>query len=400
MPLSDAAIRKAKAKPAPYKLTDGAGLHLLISPEGSRYWRLAYRFQGKQRTLALGVYPSTSLADARIAKDEAKRLLAAGTDPSRHKKDKKRAALLEASNTFEVVAREWLEKQSGAWTDRYLTLVTTRLESDVFPEIGKQAIVNIEAPDLLDLLRKVESRGALDIAKRLKQTAGQIFRFAIATGRAKRDPAADLKGALKSPGRSKHHSAISAKDLPQLLKNLEKYDGEEKTRLAIMLIILTFVRTSELRAAKWDEIDFEAKLWHIPEERMKMRRSHIVPLSKQAIEALKRLKTLSGISDRIFPSPSIEGYMSNNTMLFAMYRMGYHGRATIHGFRSVASTKLNEMGFNSDWIEKQLAHDDRNAVRAAYNRAQYLPERSRMMQHWADYIETLTANVSDQVAAQ
>jgi integrase len=283
------------------------------------------------------------------------------------------------------VAREWCENQRDGWTGRYHDQVVTRLEDDVYPEIGLRPIAEIEPPELLAVLRKVEKRGALEIAKRLRQTVGQIFRYGIVTGRANRDPLVDLKGAL----RQAHHKAMPREDLPEFLRALSAYDGAARTRLALRLAVLTFVRTTELRAARWDEVDLEAAEWRIPAERMKMRAPHIVPLSRQAVETFAELRSIAGRNDYVFPSPGAEGFMSNNTILFAMYRMGFHGRATVHGFRAVASTLLNEMGFHPDWIERQLAHDERNQVRAAYNHAQYLPERRRMMQQWADCLDDL-----------
>jgi integrase len=330
-----------------------------------------------------------SLAEARTARDAAKKLLACDVDPSQARKEQKRAARLSAENTFEIVAREWCENQMEGWTARYHDYVVTRLEADVFPEIGSRPIADIEPSELLAILRKVEKRGALDIAKRLRQTVGQVFRFGIVTGRAKRDPSIDLKGALRASGRQAHHKAMPREDLPEFLRALSAYDGEARTRLGPRLAVLTFVRTTELRAARWDEVDLEAAEWRIPAERMKMRAPHIVPLSRQAVETFAELRSIAGRSAYVFPSPGAEGFMSNNTMLFAMYRMGFHGRATVHGFRAVASTLLNEMGFHPDWIERQLAHDERNKVRAAYNHAQYLPERRRMMQQWADCLDDL-----------
>ena len=390
MPLTDVVCRKTKPSARPRKLSDGGGLHLLVDPRGGRYWRMAYRFAGKQKTLALGTYPAVSLADARAGRDEAKRRLTAGIDPSQARKEERRVAKFSAGNTFEALAREWHENQRDGWTPGYAKHVMVRLNVDVFPAIGSRPIAEIEPPELLDLLRRVEARGALDIAKRLRQTIGQVFRYAVATGRARRDPAADLKGALKSAGRQQHHKAMLREELPGFLRALSEYDGEPRTRLALRLMTLTFVRTTELRAARWEEFDVGAGEWRIPAERMKMRTPHIVPLSQQAIEVLNELRPLTGNSPFLFPSKGAEGFMSNNTMLYALYRMGYHRRATVHGFRAVASTLLNEMGFHHDWIERQLAHDERNKVRAAYNHAQYLAERRRMMQHWADFLDGLT----------
>jgi len=389
MPLTDVVCRKIKSSPRPRKLSDGGGLYLLVDPKGGRYWRLAYRFGAKQKTLAIGIYPTVSLADARAARDEAKRQLAEGIDPSQARKKGRLAAKLSAENTFEALAREWHENKKQGWVSRHAWNVMRRLEADVFPTIGSRPITDIEAPEILEMLRKVEARGALDIAKRLLQTVGQVFRYAIATGRARRDPAADLKGALKSSGRQQHHKAMPREEFPGFLRALSSYNGEPRTRLALRLMTLTFVRTTELRAARWDEFDLEMQQWRIPAERMKMRAPHIVPLSRQAVETLKELRPLSGNSPFLFPSKGAEGYMSNNTMIYALYRMGYHRRATVHGFRGVASTLLHEMGFHQDWIERQLAHDERNKVRAAYNHAQYLAERRQMMQHWADYLDGL-----------
>lgn len=390
-PLSDISLRKLKPQAKPLKQFDGGGLYVLVSPNGARYWRLDYRFNGKRKTLAIGVYPNVSLAEARDARAAAKKLLAACTDPMQAKRERKRAERLSGENTFEALARDWHENYKGGWTENYAAHVLRRFEADIFPEIGSRPIAEIEPPELLDVLRKVEKRGALDIAKRLRQTVGQVFRYGIQIGRAKRDPSADLKGALKAAGWQQHHRAMPREELPEFLRALSGYDGAVKTRLALRLIVLTFVRTTELRAATWSEINLETGEWRIPAERMKMRNPHIVPLSRQVVEALIELRQMAGKSPFVFPSPGAEGYMSNNTMLFAMYRMGFHGRATVHGFRAVASTLLNEMGFNPDWIERQLAHSEQNKVRAAYNHAQYLPERRRMMQHWADYLDAVTA---------
>lgn len=391
-PLFDKTVQNLKPGKKPYKRSDGGGLYIVVTPDGARYWRMAYRFNEKQRTLALGVYPTISLSGARQARDAAKKLLVAGVDPMQAKREQKRQAKLCAENTFEAIAREWHEKQKDGWTPKYAASVLKRFEADIFPEIGSRPIALIEAPELLDALRKVETRDALDVAKRLRETAGQVFRYAIQTGRAKRDPSADLKGALRAAGRQQHHKAMPREELPGFLRTLACYDGAPQTQLALRLMLLSFVRTTELRAAKWSEFNFEAAEWRIPAERMKMRDPHIVPLSRQAIEVATQLRGMAGNGEFVFPSPGAEGCMSNNTMLFAMYRMGYHGRATVHGFRAVASTILNEMGFNPDWIERQLAHSERNKVRGAYNHAQYLTERHRMMQHWADYLDTVAAD--------
>ncbi|WP_316168092.1 MULTISPECIES: tyrosine-type recombinase/integrase [unclassified Bradyrhizobium] len=394
MPLTDTKCRNTKGQITPRKLSDGGGLHLLVNPDGAKYWRLAYRWQGKQRTLALGVYPAVGLMEARAARDDAKRDLAANIDPSVVKRERKRAAKIATGNTFEALAREWHENWKDARSSYYAAQILRRLEADVFPAIGRRPIAELEAPELLDMLRKVEKRGVNETARRLKQLVGQIFRFAIATGRAKRDPSVDLKDALRSTGEPRHHRAMPLLELPTFLRKLEDYSGEQHTKLALKLVTLTFLRTTELRAGKWSElenIDENSALWRIPAERMKMRLEHLVPLSRQAVAVLRELRTLSGNSPNMFPSPSKGGYMSNNTMLYAIYRMGYHGRATTHGFRAVASTILNESNlFNRDWIERQLAHVERNEVRRAYNAAEWMPDRRRMMQWWADRITAMT----------
>jgi integrase len=393
MPLTDVKCRNAKGQIKPYKLSDGGGLHLLVNPDGARYWRLAYRWHGKQRTLALGVYPAVGLMEARAARDDAKRSLAANLNPSAVKRERMRAAKVATGNTFEAVAREWHDNWKDARTPYYAGQILRRLEADVFPAIGRRPIAELEPPELLDMLRKVEKRGVKETARRLKQLVGQVFRFAVVTGRAKRDPSADLKDALRATGEPQRHRAMPLTELPTFLKNLETYSGEEQTKLALKLVTLTFLRTTELRAGKWNELenlDGNSAQWRVPAERMKMRLEHLVPLSRQAVAVLRELRTLSGNSPNIFPSPGKEGCMSSNTMLYALYRMGYHGRATTHGFRGVASTILNESNlFNRDWIERQLAHVERNEVRRAYNAAEWMPDRRRMMQWWADHITAM-----------
>jgi len=394
MPLTDTRIRKAKPTTKSYKLSDGGGMYLLVAPDGARYWRLDYRCAGKRRTLALGVYPTVTLAEARTRRTDARALLAKGIDPGAAKKATKRAAKLASENTLEAIAREWINNERHRLAPKYWALLLARLEADVFPQIGSRPIADIDAPELLEALRKVERRGVIETARRLRQTCGQVFRYAIATGRAKYDPSADLRGALRSPGRPRGHKAMALNEMPRFLAALDAYEGDPRTRLAVRLIVLTFARTTELRAARWSEfenLDGTEPLWRIPAQRMKMKREHLVPLSPQAVAVLRELRALPGAdgSPCLFPSPAREGCMSNNTMLYALYRMGYHGRATVHGFRAMASTALNEMGFRPDIIERQLAHEEQNAVRAAYNRAEYLAERRAMMEHWAGYLEAL-----------
>ena len=387
--LSDAKARNAKPKSRPYKLSDGGGLFLLVMPNGSRYWRLRYFFGGKEKSLALGVYPDVSLADAREKRSLASKALAAGNDPSLVKREAKRLAVIRSGNSFETIAREWHEKRLHEWSPSTARLTLKRLELYALPKLGNRPIAEITPPELLAVLRVVEQRGALETARRTMQTCGKIFMYAIATGRAERNPVPDLRGALKVPVVT-HRSFLSARELPEYLAKLDAYDGDVLTQLALRLLLLTFVRTTELRGAEWKEIDWEKAEWRIPAERMKMKELHIVPLSKQALAVLDELKQPSGLQAYLFPNIQKPGrHMSENTMLFALYRMGYHSRATGHGFRSTASTILNEHGFRADVIERQLAHGERNAVRAAYNHAQYLPERREMMQWWADYLTRL-----------
>jgi integrase len=371
-------------------------MYLLVKPDGARYWRMDYRFAGKRRTLALGVYPTVTLSSARTHREAARTSLAQHIDPATVKKANKRAAELSAENTFEMVARECLAKQRSKLAPRYFNLLLARLEADIFPQIGSRPVAEVDAPELLEALRKVEKRGALETVRRLRQICGQVFRYAIATGLAKYDPSAALRGALSSPGKPRGHKAMPLNEIPTFLTSLENYDGDVRTRLALQLMILTFARTTELRSAQWTEfenLEGNAPLWRIPSERTKMKREHIVPLAPQAVILLEELRKLPGAdaSPFLFPSPSREGCLSNNTMLYALYRMGYHGRATIHGFRAMASTALNERGFRADVIERQLAHQEQNAIRAAYNRAEYLTERRIMMKYWADLLDTLAS---------
>jgi integrase len=371
-------------------------MYLLVTPDGGRYWRLDYRFVGKRRTLALGIYPIVTLSGARARREDAKALLAGGVDPNIAKKATKRAARIASENTFEAIAREWIADRRNRLAPRYCALLLARLNGDILPEIGSRPIAEIGAPELLDALRKVENRGVIETARRLRQTCGQVFRYAIATGRAKCDASGDLRGALRSPGRPRGHKAMAINEVPHFLASLAAYDGDVRTRRALRLMVLTFARTTELRAARWTEfenLDGEQPLWRIPAERMKMKREHLVPLAPQEVSVLQELRQLPGFDagSFLFPSPSHEGCMSNNTMLSTLYRMGYHGRATVHGFRATASTALNEMDFRPDVIERQLAHEEQNSVRAAYNRAEYLVERRAIMNHWADYLDTLAA---------
>lgn len=387
MPLTDAACKNAKPDSKSRKMADGGGMYLEVMPNGSKYWRMKYRYAGKEKRLSIGVYPEISLSEARNKREKARKLLAENIDPSYAKQEEKRQVLLKSENTFEAIAREWHETNLNTWTPKHGANVIKRLEGDIFPKLGNRVMTEISAPELLSTLRLIEKRGALDLTQTIAQYCGRIFSYAIATGRAERNPVGDLRGALKTPVR-KHHAHLKASDLPEYLKKLEAYEGDLQTKLALKMLMLTFVRTTELRGAEWTEINFDAAEWRIPASRMKMKDPHIVPLSKQVIAILRELQKQSGNRQHVFPNshrPST--FMSENTMLYALYRMGYHSRTTGHGFRATASTVLNENGFAPDVIERQLAHIERNKVRAAYNHAQYLPERRKMMQWWANYID-------------
>jgi len=389
--LSDAKARNAKPGPKPYKISDGEGLFLLVTPAGGKYWRLKYFSGGKEKLLALGVYPEVTLADARDRRIQARKVLAGGNDPAEAKKHARRLAIIKSGNSFETVAREWFEKRKHEWAPSSANTMLARLERHLFPKLGRRPIADITPPEILEVLRVIEGRGTLETARRMMQSCGKIFMYAIATGRAERNPVPDLRGALKTPVVT-HYAFLKATELPSYLKKLDGYDGSLLTKLALRLLLLTFVRTSELRGAQWTEIDRKKAEWRIPSERMKMKELHIVPLSRQAIAVLRELQMLTGDRQYIFPNQhNPRAYMSENTMLYALYRMGYHSRTTGHGFRSTASTILNEHGFRADVIERQLAHSERNTVRAAYNHAQYLPERREMMQWWSDYLDKIAA---------
>ncbi|MCU7796489.1 MAG: tyrosine-type recombinase/integrase [Candidatus Thiodiazotropha sp. (ex Myrtea spinifera)] len=391
MPLTDSAIRNAKPKEKNYKLTDGGGLYLLVTTKGGKWWRLDYRFNGKRKTLSMGVYPDVSLKSARDRRAGAKTQLADGIDPGEIRKATK--ASQSDADGFEAVAREWWGKHEPTWSKTHSSRIIQRLEKDVFPWIGNRSIGEISAPELLTVLRRIESRGALETAHRIHQSCGQIFRYAVATGRAQRDPSADLKGALP-PTRQKHHASITdPKKIGELLRVIDGYEGSLVTRCALQLASLTFVRPGELRHAEWAEIDLDKKEWRIPPEKMKMRTLHIVPLSTQALTVLNEIKPLTGRGKYVFPGVRTNRRpMSENTVNAALRRMGYtKEEMTGHGFRSMASTLLNEQGWHRDAIERQLAHAERNSVRAAYNYAEHLPERIKMMQWWADYLDKLKA---------
>lgn len=393
MPLSDVAIRKAKPTDKTQRLFDGGGLYLEVSPAGGKWWRLKYRHGGKEKRLSLGTYPEVSLAEARGRRDAARKLLAADVDPAEHRKAEKAAGEARAGNSFEVVAREWLAKRD--WVDSYTVKVTAWLEKDVFPWLGSRPIAELTAPDFLKVGRRIEERGAIESAHRVLQNCGQIMRYAIATGRAERNPVADLKGALRAAP-EKHHAAITdPKAVGALLRAIDGYAGSLVTKSALRLAPLVFVRPGELRQAEWSEIDLGAAEWNIPAEKMKTRQPHLVPLAAQAVAVLQELEPVTGRSRYVFPSArSPKRPMSNNAVLSALRRMGYEkDEMSGHGFRAMARTILDEvLHFRPDYIEHQLAHAVRDPNGRAYNRTAHLPERRKMMQAWADYLDTLQAD--------
>ena len=393
MPLTDTAIKKAKPGPSPAKLSDGKGMYLLVTESGSKLWRWKYRADGREKVMALGSYPDVSLAQARKAMGTARKVLAAGSDPMVQRKAEKLAKQSAAENSFQTVALLWWEQWRNAKSPRHADDMHKRLKADVFPAIGKRPISDIQAPELVAMVKAIAGRGALDIAKRALQTSGQVFRYAIAHGLAQRNPATDIKPAdILASHKAGNYARLDAKELPELLRHMEAYQGAPVTRLAMKLMALTFVRTSELIGARWAEFDLEAGRWDIPPERMKMKTPHIVPLSSQAVTVLRTLQLVSGHGALVFPGErDHEKPMSNNTILKALERMGYKGRMTGHGFRGIASTVMHEMGFNHAHIELQLAHQERDQVSAAYNHATYLKERAKMMQHWGDYLENCTS---------
>jgi integrase len=390
MPLNVPQIKNAKPAVKPYKLADGGGLYLLINSNGSKYWRLKYRYGGKEKVLALGVYPDVSLALARDGRQEAKKHLRDFVDPSKVRKQRKQATISKTVNSFEAVAQEWWQKQVGRWSLDHGTKVWRSLESDVLPYLGHRPISEITTDEVLAAVRRVEKRQAFDLAGRILQRCSSVFRYAIQTKRTSNNPTADCAGALETRKRQ-HRLALKKSELPAFLKELKNYEGHPVTRLALTLLTITFVRSGELRFATWDEFDLNNKMWRIPAERMKMGTEHLVPLCRQAIAVLADLKQYTGDDKYLFTGERSKlNPISNNTMIYAMYRLGYKSRATPHGFRTSASSILNEEGFNRDAIERQLSHMERNQVRGAYTQhAEYLKERTTMMEWWGNYIEQL-----------
>lgn len=392
MALTNVAVQGAKPKEKRYNLKDEKGLYLEVAPSGGKWWRLRYWLAGRENRLSLGTFPEVSLAQARERRDEARKILAQGIDPSEARKAEKAQALT-GEETFELVAMEWFECNRPKWSATNARHVLARLKSYVFPVLGVRPIREITAPELLAAMRRVEDRGAVFSAHRTLQNCGQVFRYAVACGKAERDPSQDLRGAL-APTKEKHHASVTEpKAVAELLRAIDGYQGTLATRCALNLAPLVFVRPGELRHAEWSEIDLEAGEWRIPAEKMKMRVQHIVPLSRQAVAVLRELQPLTGAGRYVFPSERTKARpMSENTVNAALRRLGYSkNEMTGHGFRSMASTLLHEQGWNRDAIERQLAHAERNKVRAAYNYAEFLPERRKMMQAWADYLDGLKA---------
>ena len=390
--LTDTAIKQAKPRDKAYKIFDGGGLFLLVNKNGSKYWRLKYRINDKEKLLALGVYPLISLKEAREKRFEAKKKIAQGIDPNDHKKAEKRAQREIADNSFEAVGYEWLEKKRLSWSKVHASKVEWMLTSNLFPWLGKRPIAEIDPPELLATLRRIESRGALETAKRVKQVAGQVFRYAVATGRANRDPSQDLKEALATPVKSHHAAVTEPKEVGPLLLVLDGYQGSPIVRAALKLAPLTFVRPGELRHAEWTEFDIDAAEWKIPGHKMKAKVDHIVPLSTQAIDALREIYPLTGAGPYVFPSArSTRRPMSNNAVLGAFRRLDIpKEQMTGHGFRAMARTILDEvLGYRVDWIEHQLAHAVKDVHGRAYNRTAHLDKRREMMQGWADYLDQL-----------
>lgn len=387
--LDDATIRHTETRATPYKITDGKGLFVFVHPNGSKYWRYRYRFAGKQKLLAIGVYPEVTLAEARKKLDEARTKLRSGVDPSAERKAKKREAKLNAENSFEAIAREFVKKKKATWSERYSTDMLHRLDLNVFPDLGKRPLAEIEPPEILDCLRRIEQRGAKDMAGRMRQVCSQVFKYGVARGACRRDVCADLSIAMETH-QKRHMAAVKLKDLPELLRKINAYTGENQTRMALQLIGLTFVRTIEIIGATWEEFDTKEAVWTVSAERMKKKNEHLVPLSPQALAIIEQLRQLNGDSQYVLTGVNPAKHMSNNTILYALYRLGYHSRMTGHGFRSLASTILNESGhFSPDAIERQLAHCERNKVRGAYNRAEYIGERQQMMDWYAAYLDQL-----------
>ena len=404
-PLTALAARNAKPREKPYKLAAGAGLYLEVMPSGAKYWRWKYRHGGKEQRLALGVFPEVSLADARLKRDEHRAQLREGVDPAAQRRARKLVATLAKENSLEAISREWLEAKSPEWVPIHTDKIRNWLEQHIFPALGPLPIDAIEAPEILAMLRKLVKRGTVNTAGRVRQTLSAIFRYAIATGRAKRDPAADLRDALPRADSRNFAAIIEPTEVGQLLRTIDGYQGSTVVLAALRLAPLVFSRPGELRGAEWSEFDLDAGEWRIPPMRRKLRKHakenprtppHVVPLSRQAVAILRELHALTGSAKLVFPGiRDRKRPMSDNTINAALRRIGYTTeQMTGHGFRHMASTRLNELGWNPDAIERQLSHRDRNEIRGTYNLAQYMDERRRMMQAWADYLDGLRAGAS------
>jgi integrase len=384
--LSDVKLRTLAT---PGKHSDGGGLYLEVTPAGGKYWRLKYRFGGKEKRLAFGVYPEVSLKTARERRDEARRLLEGGTDPGELKRAAKAQGQQEARNTFEAVAGEWLAHQSAAWAPVTQERIRASLAENIFPAIGSKPLAQLKPLEVVAAVKAIEARGAGDMAARVLQRVQSVFRWALVHERIRSNPVVDLRpGELLKPRQVEHRAALSDAELPEFLSKLDAFTGDPATKNALRLLMLTAVRPGELRGARWDEFDTDAAVWRIPAERMKMKEPHAVPLSRQSLEVLAAMRPISGADELVFPSPFYPGKaLSENTLNSALARMGYKGRATAHGMRALFSTVANECGHNPDVIERQLAHAERNAVRAAYHRSTYLADRAKLMTWWANYLD-------------
>lgn len=389
MKLNARQVETAKPKDKPYKMADGGGLYLLVKTNGSRYWRLKYRIDGKEKLLALGVYPDVSLADARAKRDEARKGIAGGIDPLEVKKEQKVEREAQVKNTFQEIALEWHNMKVKKWSAGYASDILEAFNKDVFPFIGQRPVADIKPLELLNVLKKMEDRGATEKAKKVRQRCGEVFRYAIVTGRAEYNPAPDLTSAMQGH-ESTHYPFLTTEELPAFFKALAGYSGSELMVLAARLLIITGLRTGELRGALWSEIDTKKALWEISAERMKMRRPHIIPLSTQALAIIEQIRAMTGQFPLLFPGRNDPSKtMSEASINQVFKRIGYTGRVTGHGFRHTMSTVLHEQGYNTAWIETQLAHVDKNAIRGTYNHAQYLDGRREMLQWYADYMDSL-----------
>ncbi|HGJ4323316.1 TPA: tyrosine-type recombinase/integrase [Salmonella enterica subsp. diarizonae serovar 61:l,v:1,5,7] len=389
MKLNARQVETAKPKDKPYKMADGGGLYLLVKTNGSRYWRLKYRIDGKEKLLALGVYPDVSLADARAKRDEARKGIAGGIDPLEAKKEQKVEREAQVKNTFQEIALEWHNMKVKKWSAGYASDILEAFNKDVFPFIGQRPIADIKPLELLNVLKKMEDRGATEKAKKVRQRCGEVFRYAIVTGRAEYNPAPELTSAMQGH-ESTHYPFLTTEELPAFFKALAGYSGSELMVLAARLLIITGLRTGELRGALWSEIDTNKALWEISAERMKMRRPHIIPLSTQALAIIEQIRAMTGQFPLLFPGRNDPSKTMSEASINQIFkRIGYTGRVTGHGFRHTMSTVLHEQGYNTAWIETQLAHVDKNAIRGTYNHAQYLDGRREMLQWYADYMASL-----------